>query len=60
MEELLEALQPSGTPVVSALESFYGRDIDDLAAWARSTFRDAQLKDWMPRPRSPFCGPATS
>src|SRR5689334_22251104 len=32
---------PVGTPVLSALEAFYGRDLDDLAAWARRTLTDA-------------------
>lgn len=30
-------MHSSGTPVVEALESFYRRDIDDLAGWARRT-----------------------
>ncbi|MFE5561195.1 hypothetical protein [Streptomyces sp. NPDC056544] len=31
----------TGTPVLEALESFYARDIDDLASWARRTFTAA-------------------
>ncbi|MET8451307.1 hypothetical protein [Streptomyces sp. NPDC005209] len=33
-----------GTPVLSALEAFYARDIDDLAAWGRATFDEARAK----------------
>lgn len=33
----MDAVAAFGTPVVSALEAFYGRDIDDLADWTRRT-----------------------
>ncbi|MFF7311204.1 hypothetical protein [Streptomyces sp. NPDC008137] len=33
--------ETTGTPVLDALESFYARDIDDLASWAGRTLNDA-------------------
>nr|WP_296076306.1 hypothetical protein [uncultured Actinoplanes sp.] len=35
----------TGTPVVDALETFYRRDIDDLARWVRRTLDDSVSRD---------------
>ncbi|MEE1752870.1 hypothetical protein [Streptomyces sp. SP18CS02] len=37
-------LEPSGTPVLSALEAFYARDIDDLAAWSGSMLAESRAR----------------